>query len=287
MIIVAMGAVRDRLDSILTDFGAFLEKNDRYGLSKYADISAERFLIVDKADPENDAAAAYVRDRDEIHIPRSMLSKTLLAGAKKGNKLYRIPLDKEDREEFEREWRGIAKMNIMHEIAHRVGEKSGLLREGMNDPITASTHVLDREHSLPFVLLSLEFGGRLSNYVYLKEEERIADLHIDYEGSSKPSERIYQLFKTLSEDWSGERSASDNLLLLDLRGLHMDYPALVKELSNEKFKNFGLDNIGRKNGIMFVSDDDGVLVSYMGKFYVSKLAYNNGVLSVVHREIGA
>ncbi len=283
-----MGVVRDRLDMILEDVRKSLSGNDNYGLLKYLDHADKRFSVVEDPNPDNyDAPTAYYADKDKIYVALSLLSKTYMISTNRG-KYRKIPLPKEDREKFDRTWKEEARAAIMHEVAHRINHISGIFNNVDSNQLSKSTKALDSEHNISFVLLSLELGGGLSNYMYSDSTEGLNSFgHVmTYSEKMLKSHDIVNDFLAESLKRNRREKYNGNYIhLVDFRESGLDYNHLIKELRKNISERFNFVDPDRGNGIMFISDDDGVLLDYGGKFYVSKLSYENGKLSVVHREI--
>ncbi len=282
-----MGVVQKRLEIILNDIKESLTKNDQYKLLQYMDCIEEKFFI--EANPrleEDGTPAAYYPGKDKIYVALPLLTKTFTVSMEKGG-YKRIPLPREEREYFDRTWKINAGGSIAHEIAHMINQKSGLMGWVNSMDILKSTAVLDNEHNLSFVLLSLELGGRLSTYLYSKNVNRLIDFGhaVKYSDKLIKSANFVEDFLLEFLNNGKERNYSENTQLVDFRGSGIDYKTLAKGLAKERSKKLGIGNPGRRNGIMFISDDKGVLLDYGGRFYACNLKYNKDHISIDYSEI--
>lgn len=263
--------VRETLDKIIDDFVGYLKNNDKYSLLAYSNIKSEDFIIIEN----NGSHLAYwVPEEDKFYITRGMLKKTYLAASKKRGKYTEIPLSREDMINVEENARKL----IMHEIAHKINRTSGLFDCSRADPITASTCSLDTDHGLSFALLSREIGGYLPTTVY--SNNRLEDFPIfsevkEWTNKNKLIDKVYA-------ELSCRKNGKEPITLVNLNGSGLSYSYIARELTNRNggsLKDFG------NEGVMLLSDDDGILVKYNDSFYVSKISFNNGVLGIKHGRI--
>lgn len=263
--------VRDTLDKILGDFIDSLKVNDKYGLLAHSDIKSEDFIIIEK----NKSHIAYwVPEENKFYITRGILKKTYSVASGKSNKHIEVPLPREDVIKVEENARKL----IMHEIAHKINSTSGLFERSCADPIIAATCSLDVDHGLSFALLSREVGGYLPTTVYSDGKLEDFPMFSEMKERSSKSKLIDEVYTELSN----RKNGNEPITLINLSGSGLSYEHIARELRN---RNKGdLINFGNE-GVMLVSDDEGILVKYRDSFYISKLSYNNGILGIQHYKI--
>lgn len=241
---------KEKLIKILTDLSSSFEKSK---LLEYMDFNPKRFVF--KPEKENldgnivyHALASYDPEKDKFYILKELFNPG--------------PLDNEQKIQNTESQKAL----IMHEEVHRAVIKSGLLDNYRNDPVISSTFYLDKYHSLPFVLASLKFNGRISNYSYSGNEL------VDFTGTFNSFNKLVNYLKS-----QNSFSIEKDLYLLDLTNLKEPAEYIAAKLSSA--------GLTFRDGTMFAVSNKEALVYFKKEFYTAELNDSKNNVSISYKKL--
>ncbi|MCW1295816.1 MAG: hypothetical protein QXD02_01610 [Candidatus Parvarchaeum sp.] len=241
---------KEKLEKLLKDLNASFESSK---LLEYMDFSPKSFIFKpEKEDLDGkvvyNALASYDPEKDKFYLVKELFNPG--------------PLDKEQKIQNTESQKAL----IMHEEVHRAVIKSGLLDRYSNDPVISSTFYLDKYHGLPFVLASLKFNGRISNYSYVDNE--LIDFTNAFDSSSKLVEYL--------ED-KANYSIKKSIYLLDLTN--------SKESAEEIAYKLNSAGIKFRDGTMFATGRKEAIIYFKDAFYKAKLNDSQSRVFITYKKL--
>ena len=241
---------KEKLEKILKDLSSSFEKSK---LLEYMDFNPKSFIF--RPEKENldgnlvyNALASYDPEKDKFYILKELFSPGPLDNAQKVKNLES------------------QKAIVMHEEVHRAVIKSGLLYKYQNDSVISSTFCLDKDHSLPFVLASLKFNGRLSNYSYSDNEL------VDFADTFSSLGQLIEYLKA-----QDSAAIQKSLYLLDLTGFSESKEEVVEKLRSEGLKF--------RDGMMFAVRGKQALVYFKKAFYNTYLDDGKNDITIKYKKL--